>query len=127
MATPGVRMTTTETAMKGSSSTAAHSGSGGPRSSSLARATMGTMELRDVALEDMRLYVRLMTDPGMMAELGGPLAEDGLERKWREVVADVGNGSVWYFAIVPGGDTSEAAGSVCVWGREWNGEPINEM
>jgi RimJ/RimL family protein N-acetyltransferase len=87
---------------------------------------MRAMELRDVTMDDFPLYRRLMTDPGVMAELGGPLPEDRLEPKWREVVDDVAAGRVWYFAIVPD-DEKEAAGSVCVWAREWDGEPINEM
>jgi RimJ/RimL family protein N-acetyltransferase len=89
--------------------------------------TMAPMELRDLSIEDLPLYERMLTDPGMMAELGGPLPRDGLWAKFQEVVASVQDGSVWYFKIVPDEGTGEAAGTVCVWEHEWMGARINEI
>jgi RimJ/RimL family protein N-acetyltransferase len=85
------------------------------------------MELRDVTKDDLALYQRMMTDPGMMAELGGPLPVEGLREKWQEIVDSVRNGRYWYLKIVPDPATSEAAGTICVWGHEWRGESINEI
>jgi RimJ/RimL family protein N-acetyltransferase len=84
------------------------------------------MELRDATADDLPLYRRMMTDPQMMAELGGPLPAEGLSEKWDGIVASVRDGSVWYQAIVPG-PGEEAAGTLCVWEHQWRGEPMNEM
>jgi RimJ/RimL family protein N-acetyltransferase len=85
------------------------------------------MELRDVTMEDLPLYRRMMTDPRVMSELGGPLAEEGLREKWEGIVDTVHDGSVWYLAIVPDPESDETAGTVCVWKHEWRGEQINEI
>jgi RimJ/RimL family protein N-acetyltransferase len=34
---------------------------------------------------------------------------------------------VWFSVIVPDADRAVAAGSVCIWDHEWNGETISEM
>jgi RimJ/RimL family protein N-acetyltransferase len=84
------------------------------------------VRLRDITMGDLPLYEQLLTDPVTMAELGGPLPRDGLKRKLRGIVADVLTGQTWYSVIVPD-DTAVAAGTVCVWRHEHEGEPINEM
>jgi RimJ/RimL family protein N-acetyltransferase len=102
--------------------------SGGAWSSCVAAAwDHGRVELRDVTVEDLPLYRRMMTDPRMMAELGSPLAEEGLREKWHGIVDSVRDGSVWYLAIVPDPESEETAGTVCVWEHEWRGNRINEM
>jgi RimJ/RimL family protein N-acetyltransferase len=77
-------------------------------------------------MDDLRLYEALHTDPGMMAELGGPLPRDGLAAKVRSLVEETGRGEIWYRVIVsdPG---EESAGTVCVWRHDEDGEPINEI
>ena len=91
------------------------------------------MELRDITMDDLWLYVEMATDPETMAELGGPLPRKGLEEKLRGIVADVRAGRTWYQTIVPDEsdgvpeDAQGPAGTVCIWDHEWNGETISEI
>jgi RimJ/RimL family protein N-acetyltransferase len=78
-------------------------------------------------MDDLPLYMRQSTDPGMMSNLGGPLAEDGLEDKPRGIVDDVRAGRVWYFVIVPDDDPTAGAGTVCIWDHEEGGKTISEI
>jgi RimJ/RimL family protein N-acetyltransferase len=87
------------------------------------------MFLRDITMDDLPLYRELLTDPATMAELGGPLPEDGLEDKLRGIVADVARGEAWYSVVVPE-EGHEPAGTVCVWeheGEDRTGERISEI
>src|SRR5919109_3598566 len=78
-------------------------------------------------MEDLPLYEQLLTDPAMMAELGGPRPREGLREKLQGIVSEVADGETWYSVIVPGRDAGEAAGTVCVWHHQQDGEPINEI
>jgi RimJ/RimL family protein N-acetyltransferase len=78
-------------------------------------------------MDDLPLYERLVIDPVTMAELGGPLPREGLSDKLRGIVEDVDAGRVWYSVIVPDGRTAVAAGTVCIWSHDWEGEAINEI
>ena len=84
------------------------------------------MELRPITMEELSLYEGLATDPVTMSELGGPLPREGLEEKLRGIVRDVEAGDVWFFTIVPDGDTGPV-GTVCVWEHEREGERIAEI
>ena len=77
-------------------------------------------------MEDLGLYEALLTDPVMMAELGGPLDRDGLEQKLRGIVDEVEAGRIWYSVIVPD-HAGPAAGTVCIWDHDWKGETITEI
>jgi RimJ/RimL family protein N-acetyltransferase len=83
------------------------------------------VRLRDITVDDLGLYEAQMTDPAMMAELGGPRPREGLEEKLRGIVEDVQVGRTLYSVIVVG--DSIPAGSVCIWEHEWNGQTISEM
>jgi RimJ/RimL family protein N-acetyltransferase len=85
---------------------------------------LSPMELRDITMEDLPLYEGMLTDPRMMSELGGPLPRDGIEQKLRDIVSDVEAGKVWYMAIMEDGT---AAGTVCVWDHDQDGESISEI
>ena len=85
------------------------------------------MELRDITMGDLPMYERSLTDPSMMAELGGPLPKEGLSKKLRRIVDDVEAGTVWFSVIVPDGEAGAGAGTVCIWDHEWNGERISEI
>jgi RimJ/RimL family protein N-acetyltransferase len=85
------------------------------------------MELRDITMDDLPMYERSLTDPDMMAHLGGPLLKEGLSEKLRGIVDEVEAGTVWYYVIVPDGEAGAGAGTVCVWEHDWNGERINEI
>jgi RimJ/RimL family protein N-acetyltransferase len=86
------------------------------------------VHLRDITMDDLPLYRALLTDPATMAELGGPLPEDGLEDKLRGIVDEVGHGDVWYSVIVPD-EGHEPVGSVCIWEHpdDDTGEAISEI
>lgn len=84
------------------------------------------MELRDITLDDLDLFVRIHCDPRMMQELGGPLTRAGLSDKLRQIVADVAADRTWYFTVRPDAEAT-TAGTVCVWLSELRGEPVNEI
>lgn len=78
-------------------------------------------------MDDLPLYEGLVTDPVTMSELGGPLPREGLSDKLRGIVEDVEAGRVWYSVIVPDGRPAVAAGTVCIWSHDWEGQPLNEI
>jgi RimJ/RimL family protein N-acetyltransferase len=78
-------------------------------------------------MADLPLYERLLTDPAMMAELGGPLPREGLNEKLRGIADDVAEGRIWYSVIVPEEDGAAGAGTVCVWRHDQDGRPIDEI
>jgi RimJ/RimL family protein N-acetyltransferase len=84
------------------------------------------IELRDISMDDLALYESMVTDPTMMAELGGPLPRDGLRAKLSSLFEDVEAGRIWYFTIVPE-SVKEPVGTVCIWPRDWQGKTINEV
>jgi RimJ/RimL family protein N-acetyltransferase len=85
------------------------------------------VELRNVTIDDLSLFEQTHCDPVMMAELGGPLPRERMPEKVRTVAADVEADVSWYFAIIPDVETGVAAGTVCVWAGEHEGEPLNEI
>lgn len=85
------------------------------------------MELRDITMGDLALYEAMLTDPVMMAELGGPLRAEELEGKLRHIVEDVQAGRIRYVVILPGGPTGEGAGTVCIWDHDQDGVTISEI
>jgi RimJ/RimL family protein N-acetyltransferase len=78
------------------------------------------MELRDITMGDLPLYEALLTDPGTMSELGGPLPREALEAKLRGIVDDVAAGRIWYLVVLPDG-SSDPAGTVCIWDHNEEG------
>jgi len=83
------------------------------------------VELRNITLDDLPLYESIHCDPEMMEHLGGPLPREGLAEKLRRDVASVEAGEIRYLAIVA--DDGTAAGTVCIWEHEWEGQSINEI
>lgn len=83
------------------------------------------IHLRDITMQDLALYERLLTDPATMSELGGPLPREILRDKLARIVEDVRGDGVWYSVIVT--DDDEAAGTVCIWDHDEVGEPITEI
>ncbi len=82
--------------------------------------------LRDVQLGDVEAYIRMRCDPVMMAELGGPLPSEGMERKVRSDVDAVAAGTAWIKMIVPAG-TGTVAGTIALWSHEQDGASISEI
>ncbi|MGH2724770.1 MAG: GNAT family N-acetyltransferase [Actinomycetota bacterium] len=89
-----------------------------------ATATLAIVELRNITMDDMPLYEGMLTDPEVMAELGGPLSPEGLGAKLRGIVQDVEAEKVWYSVIVEDGAD---AGTVCIWSYEQDGQTVNEI
>jgi RimJ/RimL family protein N-acetyltransferase len=85
------------------------------------------LQLRDITMDDLPMYARSLTEPEMLKELGGSPPPEDLAEKLRKIVDDVEKGTVWFSVIVPDGENGVAAGSVCIWDHEWNGETISEM
>jgi RimJ/RimL family protein N-acetyltransferase len=86
------------------------------------------VRLRDVELGDAGAYVRMRCDPVMMAELGGPLPREGIEDKVARDVQAAAAATDWIKMIVPDETAPEVvAGSVALWSREEDGEPISEI
>ncbi|RKN46369.1 GNAT family N-acetyltransferase [Micromonospora endolithica] len=86
------------------------------------------MILRDVEPGDVGAYVRMRCDPVMMAELGGPLPEEGMAAKVRRDVDSAAAGDEWIKMIVPdAADPAVVAGTVTIWAYEHDGEPVSEI
>ncbi|MEU6232541.1 GNAT family N-acetyltransferase [Kitasatospora sp. NPDC047058] len=96
------------------------------------------MRLRNVEPGDVGAYVRMRCDPVMMAELGGPLPEEGIADKVRRDVLDAAADRSWIKMIVPDGAApGVVAGSVALWshgdedaegeGAEGEGGVISEI
>lgn len=86
------------------------------------------MRLRDVSPDDIDAYVSMRCDPGMMAELGGPLPREGIEAKVRSDVDDCLAGRAWVLMIVPDeAHPDEIAGSVVLWSHAPDGEELSEI
>jgi RimJ/RimL family protein N-acetyltransferase len=85
------------------------------------------MELADITAEDLPLYESLYGDPSMMKHLGGAWPKERIRGKLRENLEVVGAGTAWVFKVIPGGDSTRPAGSVCIWEHVWRGEPIREI
>jgi RimJ/RimL family protein N-acetyltransferase len=85
------------------------------------------VRLRDITMDDLPMYRRSLTEPVMLTHLGGHPPPQDLSEKLRNIVDDVEKGTVWFSVIVPDADPGVAAGSVCIWDHEWNGENIAEM
>ncbi|MEU1284799.1 GNAT family N-acetyltransferase [Kitasatospora sp. NPDC005856] len=86
------------------------------------------MRLRNVRAGDVEAYVRMRCDPVMMAELGGPLPRERVERRLRTDLALVAADTAWIRMIVPdGAEDDEAAGVVTLWSDEEDGETVSEI
>lgn len=83
---------------------------------------MVEVTLRDVREDDVDAYIRMRCDPVMMAELGGPLAPEGMADKVRRDVATVvaGEGLVCMVEV-----DGEVAGSVLLWTND-DDPPVSE-
>jgi RimJ/RimL family protein N-acetyltransferase len=83
--------------------------------------------LRDVELSDLDVYVRMRTDPVMMAELGGPLPRDGIEAKIATDVRAVRADEYWVSMIVPDAARPDVvAGNVVLWSHD-DGDRLSEI
>jgi RimJ/RimL family protein N-acetyltransferase len=82
------------------------------------------MNLRPLSLADLGLYRRVYTDPQMWTELGG-VPELDLATKLERDVASMEADRHWVLVIAT--EDGSAAGTVSLWGHEWEGETIDEI
>jgi RimJ/RimL family protein N-acetyltransferase len=93
------------------------------------------MRLVDISLEDLALYEALRCDPDMMTAFGGPQSATDMPDKLRRDVEAMERGEIWVFKIVvdesddwaTDSEEGRAAGSVCIWPSEHQGEPVDEI
>ncbi len=85
------------------------------------------MELRVITPDDVPLYESLYCDPAMMSHLGGAWPKARAPGKLRRNLEDIEAGTAWVFKVIPDDDSSQAAGSVCIWEHVWRGEPVSEI
>lgn len=88
---------------------------------------MEHVQLRNIELGDLPLYEAIHCDPRMMEYLGGPLPREGLPEKLRRDVTSTEAGESWVLKIVLGDEARTAAGTVCVWDKELEGETVTEI
>lgn len=74
--------------------------------------------------EDVTLRLRMETDAGMMAELGGRRPPEAIRRAHAGSLAQAAEGECWPLKVVVGG---EAAGSINIWLSSHDGEPVYEI
>jgi RimJ/RimL family protein N-acetyltransferase len=77
------------------------------------------MRLRNVEPGDVGAYVRMRSDPVMMAELGGPQPREGMAAKVARDAQQAASDAAWIKMIIP--DESEpgvVAGSIALWSHE---------
>jgi RimJ/RimL family protein N-acetyltransferase len=86
------------------------------------------MQLRNVELGDVDVYVRMRCDPVMMADLGGPLPREGMADKVARDVQAAAADTAWIKMIVPDEGTPDVvAGNVVVWSHGEDGQPMSEI
>lgn len=87
------------------------------------------MQLRDVEIGDLDIYVRLRCDPATMAALGGPLPREGIEEKVRRDAREAAADIAWIKMIIADESVPErVAGTVTLWSHEPEaGSPISEI
>jgi RimJ/RimL family protein N-acetyltransferase len=86
------------------------------------------LRLRDVDLGDANAYVRMLCDPVMMAELGGPLPREDIKDRIARDVQLAAADDAWVKMIVPDETAPEVvAGTLALWSHEGDdGEPFTE-
>lgn len=83
------------------------------------------MELVPYTAEDAWLTEALETDPCVMAELGGPWPAEHAQGAHQRRLANVLDGSIWWFTIVPD-PTIGPVGTIGLWPSEADGEAVSE-
>ncbi|MFE7430433.1 MULTISPECIES: GNAT family N-acetyltransferase [unclassified Streptomyces] len=86
------------------------------------------MQLRNVTPDDVDAYIRMQCDPGMMADLGGPLPREGIADKVRRDARKAADDLAWIKMIIP--DPAEpdvVAGTVNLWSHDTDDGPVSEI
>jgi RimJ/RimL family protein N-acetyltransferase len=85
------------------------------------------MRLRNVTVDDLNLYIGMLCDPVVMAELGGPLPAATVREKLERDAASADADEAWVLAIVPDETAGRAVGVIFVWDSTIEQTPIVEM
>jgi RimJ/RimL family protein N-acetyltransferase len=88
--------------------------------------TVTAMRLELMTAEDVELKLRTETDPGVMAELGGPRPPEDIKRAHAKSLVMAAEGRCWPLKVIADGSAS-AAGSVAIFESSHKGEPIYEI
>jgi RimJ/RimL family protein N-acetyltransferase len=83
-----------------------------------------TVRLVMMAQEDVELRLRMETNPGMMADLGGPRPPEAIRRAHLGSLAMAAEGQCWPLKVVVDGET---VGEVSIWLSSHDGEPLYEI
>src|SRR5258708_33560808 len=85
------------------------------------------MQLQNITMDDQALLEIVYCDPRLLVHLGDPMRKDEMPQKLRSVVDGIASGNTWFFKIILDERAGQAAGTVCVWESEWQGQPVNEI
>src|SRR5260221_13821296 len=85
------------------------------------------MQLQAITLDDLALLEIVYCDPRMLQHLGDPMPKDDVPQKLRSVVDGIERGTSWFFKVILDERGGQAAGTVCVWESEWQGQTVNEI
>lgn len=77
-------------------------------------------------MNDYALVETLLSDPRVMADLGGPLTPERIAKAQKNYVDAVETEEGWIFKIMPDAST-DAAGLVFLWDRPWGEGSIAEI
>src|SRR5258708_39759764 len=85
------------------------------------------MQLQNITMDDQALLEIVYCDPRLLVHLGDPMRKDEMPQKLRSVVDGIASVNTWFFKIILDERAGQAAGTVCVWESESQGQPVNEI
>jgi RimJ/RimL family protein N-acetyltransferase len=77
-------------------------------------------------MNDHELVETLLSDPRVMADLGGPMSQDKIVKAMKNYVDAVETEEGWINKIMPD-ESTDAAGLVFLWDRPWGDGAISEV
>ncbi|MFI5345162.1 MAG: GNAT family N-acetyltransferase [Elusimicrobiota bacterium] len=84
------------------------------------------MRLEEFSLNDYELVESLLSNPEVMADLGGPMSQEKTAKAMKNYVDAVETEEGWINKIMPDQST-DAAGLVFLWDRPWGDGAISEV
>lgn len=84
------------------------------------------MRLQEFSIDDHELVEALLSDPAVMADLGGVLTREKIAQAHKNYVDMAETEEGWIMKIMPD-ESTDAAGLVFLWDRPWGEETITEV